>query len=1270
MSARRIAVWLTASLMLLGVAVAVALYWASRSEAVLRWGVEQLAGRLPCRLAVEGLHGSIAAPVRVARIVCENADFRFEATQVALEWSPWMLRQERLEIARLDAQTVAFTVLGAGGEGPGLPADIGLPIAVEVNALKIGVATISSGGKVLTLRNLSASYQGDKQAHRVSVSNLSSQWGSLAGELTLGAQAPLPLSGTLRVASKYVENWPVQATLALSGSVAELQAKVDATVGPVTVTADLGLSPLADDPLRSLMVRTSNLDLAVFDARLPHTAITLQVEAAGKGREALAGRLRATNADPGSLDRTQLPLRQLDAGFSANARALKLYDAVLDLGEAGTASGTASIEPGRIAASLQVRALNLRALRRDLRSTSMAGRLEVESLADRQRIVADLREKNLRVEARAEIMEDRVRVEHLLARSGAAQFTASGSLDLKGGMAWMARGRLRGFDPARFGDFPAARINGTVDARGVLRPQWRADLKYALSSSRFRGQPLEGNGKLSLSASRVHDADAQLSLAGNRIRVRGGFGKAGDSLSFDLDAPRLAALGLAAFGPTSFKPTASRSTVSAGGTGIEGRVRANGTVAGTLARPEIDVDAEAAALRYDGLRIERWTARARLEQADDPRLKLRMRIAGAQRGELVLDEIGVDANGTLGAHVLNITAISKPVRVTARLDGGWNRLNKIWAGKLARLEGQGDYAFRMTDPARLELARGRAMLGATSVHFEQTLITLAETRYRDGELVAVGSITGVRAARVLALIGSPAGVQTSLVIGGRWSLKVGKAFDGLVELARESGDVVIVGDEALALGLRDARMELRAEANKLTGRFVLAGTGLSAQGEAHSVLERRGAAWGVSGTAPLEVEARATLQSIRAFAALASRAVTADGSVALELRGSGTIAEPKLQGSITGDGLLVENIEQGVFLRDGTLRAKFSDDAITVEQFTIKGGAGSFGVRGRLAARAGAPRIDLEWTAQKLALVQHPDLRLIVSGAGKLGVDDARIALTGKLSADQGRVELRSHTAPALGADVVVAGREPRVSLTQRALNSELDLMLDLGPDFLVTGRGAELRLAGRVRLSSTPGSMLQAQGDINVVRGTYVAYGQTLVIDKGVLHFAGPVDNPALELRAMRKNQEVAAGVEVTGTARNPLVRLISEPEVPDAEKLSWLVLGRRVESGATDDAQALQASAVAMAAGLGTMPLQQQLARAVGLDEISYMPSADGTEGGVVAVGKRISDKVYISHHHSVSTATNTLRISYQLSRFWSLRTESGDTDAVDLFFTISFD
>ncbi len=154
-----------------------------------------------------------------------------------------------------------------------------------------------------------------------------------------------------------------------------------------------------------------------------------------------------------------------------------------------------------------------------------------------------------------------------------------------------------------------------------------------------------------------------------------------------------------------------------------------------------------------------------------------------------------------------------------------------------------------------------------------------------------------------------------------------------------------------------------------------------------------------------------------------------------------------------------------------------------------------------------------------------------------------------------------------------------------------------------------------------------------------------------------------------MRKNQTVEAGVEVTGTARDPRVRLVSNPEVSDPDKLAWLVLGRQAEASNTQDNQALQNSAVALAAGLGTSTFKRQLEQAVGVDEITFVPGSGQTQG-VVAVGKQISDRIYVTQEFGVSAAGNTLRVSYQLTRRWSLRTESGETDAVDLFFTISFD
>ena len=84
-----------------------------------------------------------------------------------------------------------------------------------------------------------------------------------------------------------------------------------------------------------------------------------------------------------------------------------------------------------------------------------------------------------------------------------------------------------------------------------------------------------------------------------------------------------------------------------------------------------------------------------------------------------------------------------------------------------------------------------------------------------------------------------------------------------------------------------------------------------------------------------------------------------------------------------------------------------------------------------------------------------------------------------------------------------------------------------------------------------------------------------------------------------------------------------------------------------------------------------------ALGLD----LPIEDGIEAGagnplsqpvdrVRINGKRIGNRIYRTYEKSLSTAEDLVRVSYQLTRNWSVRTESSTTDAVDLLYTLSFD
>ena len=45
------------------------------------------------------------------------------------------------------------------------------------------------------------------------------------------------------------------------------------------------------------------------------------------------------------------------------------------------------------------------------------------------------------------------------------------------------------------------------------------------------------------------------------------------------------------------------------------------------------------------------------------------------------------------------------------------------------------------------------------------------------------------------------------------------------------------------------------------------------------------------------------------------------------------------------------------------------------------------------------------------------------------------------------------------------------------------------------------------------------ANGSINTVDGTYVGYGQKMAIDRGVVAFGGALDNPRLDILALRPN-------------------------------------------------------------------------------------------------------------------------------------------------------
>ena len=660
-------------------------------------------------------------------------------------------------------------------------------------------------------------------------------------------------------------------------------------------------------------------------------------------------------------------------------------------------------------------------------------------------------------------------------------------------------------------------------------------------------------------------------------------------------------------------------------TALAGSLRARGTLSGSLSNPRAALTAEAEALTLPG---------------------------GVE-----LQKVALKLDGTLRAHDAKVSAKAPEyaLDVQAEMRGGWSSA-RGWVGQLRALRNAGAYPLELAAPAPLAVAPGRVELGRFEARLAEGRILVREASWTPQRFASSGEFARLPAQWAILAGGLAERLHATMLVDGEWQVERAPELAGFVRLRRAAGDVALVGDQAMSFGIEKAVLEVRMQNGRATGSGEVV-TGIArvlAQGEVLPALALQGKVE----FADLGTLTRPFLQAARM-----------DGRLSAELRASGTLASPRIHGTLSGEALALELPLYGVQLKEGTLKAVLEGDTLRLESLTARGTQGRLSASGVLPLRLeGVARIA--WRADKLALLDRPDLRLVASGEGEASYDGKRVLLTGDLRADRGHFELARERLPSLGDDVVVLGRPAPAKKTRLTLPVTLDLRLDLGDSLVVQAYGYDGKVAGLVDLATSKEGELRAFGRLHAVNGTFLAYGQRLDVDPGVLIFDGPIDNPTLQITAWRRNQAVEAGVQLTGTARAPSVNLVSQPPVPEGERLSWLVLGRPPSGATQADLGLLQAAAGALLAGGDSVPLDRRIARRFGLDELTLRGSGELT-GQVVAVGKRISDRLYISYEQGIgAVATNLVKLDYALGRRWTLRAETGSSSGGGLFYRYSWD
>ncbi|WP_151448253.1 translocation/assembly module TamB domain-containing protein [Lacisediminimonas profundi] len=1310
----RIARWIGAAVLLALLAVLAAAWWLAGTEGGARSAIalalRQYGGGA---IAIEGVHGRLGGTLRLDRVTWKDIDQQVIARQVQLEWQPHALLSGLLHVSMLSAQRIDVVTSVAKKDEPlVLPAALRLPLRLQIDRLQVVQAVLARGPLPLVelgALSLALDYDGARYRARLQPLKLRSPdpalpvLGELGGEATLHDISPYVLQGRFAIESAATvdgKQLGARGTASLSGTLANLQATLAADLAqksaPAHIDGRFTLRPFSPQPLSASQLTARGIDLSFFSAAAPRTSLDADLQADANGRGSLALR----NAEAGTLDRNALPLQSLQLRFSQQDRRLLFDQLVARLGTArqpaGTVNGSGSIAGGALSMALVTDGLDLSRLDARARKTRLSGRADLRHVEGRDELALALVERAqaqpLDFDVRAVLADQRLTLERARIRVAGGELAATGSVNLDGQQPFAAQGSFSRFSPRALGNFPQVPdmlLNGNFSLQGARAPTLSGTLEFGIADSRLAGQPLQGKGKVMLKGDMLEVPELALQAGDNRLRIAGSLsqGRRSGELRFDVNAPRLDQLGR----------------------GWRGALLADGTARGTVAAPAIEANWKAQgldvpalgrlqsgsgriSLRLDprqafnigelktqaslqGLARERQSVASvelRMQFAPQPEapLQIDLQARSLADGARKLDTLAIAADGSTSRHQISVRAAKAQQSLAAAAAGGVESLasSPSWHGTLQRLDSAGRLKARLANPALLQLSAQRQVVEQLRLEVEGSVIQIDQFAHDERGTVTRGRLQRVELARLLELAGKSSTVATDLVLDGEWNLTLAQALNGRAQLRRVSGDVTVLGASQAVLGLGELQAKLEAVNNRVELTLGAQGRQLGQVAvRAAAQVQSDGGQLGMARNGSISGSARIDMPSIGWAGGLISPLLITEGRLQSDVQLAGTLAAPRLSGQVRGEALRVFVTDPGIDLRQGQLDASFEDDRLLVKNLSFTGGEGMLAVTGPLQFAGGQASGQLDLRATRFGLFNRSDRRIVVSGNSRIELSARAARVRGGFTIDSGLVDIGKTELPELSDDVVIVGQQKKAPT---ALAPDIDLTIGLGDQLRLRGRGLDARIVGDLRIRNTPGAPLQTQGTLRVAEGSFTAYGKELAIEQGVLRFTGAISNPALDILAMRRRQDVAAGVSVRGTVLSPRVTLVSEPTVPDAEKLSWLVLGHGLSGSEGADLSVLQSAAASLLTGSAAAGVQGQLSSTLGLDTINLSRSQDTLQQRIVTVGKQVSSRLYVSVVQGLETATSALRLRYTLSPRMTVEAEAGTRSVFSLFYNITFD
>lgn len=422
--------------------------------------------------------------------------------------------------------------------------------------------------------------------------------------------------------------------------------------------------------------------------------------------------------------------------------------------------------------------------------------------------------------------------------------------------------------------------------------------------------------------------------------------------------------------------------------------------------------------------------------------------------------------------------------------------------------------------------------------------------------------------------------------------------------------------------------------------------------------------------------------------------VRSSGQARVEATVEGPMRDPQVSGALT--------------VSDGRLRAfalphalesvagvvRFDTRGITLDELTGRLGGGAVQFGGRIDIERYRPgRVDVTMRGQNMRL-RFPE--------GMTSLVDADLAVRGSVESAtlSGNVNVRNavyRRAFDSGGSLldVGGGSTPAVGVTAAGGETALATVVPLRYDIHISVPSS-LRIENRLaRLDASADLQLRGTydkpvllGRAEVLRGDINFEGRRYLVTRGSIDFNNPTKiepffDVETETRVRVPQQTYRVTIRAVGTLERFTPEFTSDPALPEVDVLGLLFSdaapGRDVEvrqySSVTPQEQLLRQRATRALTGALSEEVGRVVEQAIGVDTFQLTPSLVDPNAqssrldpaARLTIGKRLSDRIYLTYSRSLSSSTRDqiILLEYdQTDRFsWILSRNEDRTYALDI-------